>query len=175
MGCCSAQWLLRECFRCKAKPGEWGGKEGGWQGLQEAGGALMPAPPEKVFGLPSEEGLGEEGGTGDRVGYAARRQPRPRVTLGGETPVPNRVLETPGLRMPFHPSKEGLPGCPPQSQHLLPGPQGAVSLLPPGAGRGRRSSRPPGNTLGCGMGASGQSTLPVSTLRMAPGVTSTEN
>lgn len=63
MGCCSAQWLLRECFRCKAKPGEWGGKGGGWQGLQEAGGALMPAPPEKVFGPPIRGGAGR--GRGD--------------------------------------------------------------------------------------------------------------
>ena len=133
------------------------------------------SPPRKGLRAPIRGGAGRGRGDWGPSGVCSQEAAATQGDPGWGTPVPNRVLETPGLRMPFNPSKEGLPGCPPQSQHLLPGPQGAVSLLPPGAGRGRRSSRPPGNTLGCGMGASGQSTLPVSTLRMAPGVTSTEN
>lgn len=114
MGCCSAQWLLRECFCCKAKPGEWGGNGGGWQGPQEAGGALMPASPEKVFGPPIRVGAGRGRGDWGPSGVrTARRQPRPRVTVGGETPASHWVLETPGLRVPFNPSKERFPGAEP--------------------------------------------------------------
>lgn len=129
VGCCSAQWLLRGCFRCKAKPSEWGGKAGGWQGPQEAGRALMPAPPEKVFEPPIRGGAGR--GSGDWVpsGVHSQEAAATRVTLGGQTPAPNRVLKTLGLHGLFNSSKERLPGCP--SQELTPAPWPSRGGQPP--------------------------------------------
>lgn len=114
VGCCSAQRLLRGCFRCKAKPSEWGGKASGWQGPQEAGRALMPAPPEKVFEPPIRGGAGRGSEDWGLSGVRSQETAATRVTLGGQTPAPNRVLETPGLHGLFSSSKDRLPGCPPQ-------------------------------------------------------------
>lgn len=87
---------------------------------QEAVVSTLCQLPQKGPGPPIRVGLGKEGAIRDQGVRTARRQPRPRVTVGGETQPPTGSLRPWGPRVPF--SVPLRRGSWVQSRHLLPGP-----------------------------------------------------